>query len=848
MDSQSHADPRMPAPRRVVTLPTVLQVPRRSPSVSSLSSRTSALSSASRGPDELVETLYNHPYAKITSFTSGCVSYGSSNGLDEPEPGSLSPSSRLERTIAIGPFRIYRAPGSVAFLSCGAALQPILPKSQCWCIAEDNSQFVLQIRRPQYWRIEVPVADAEEVQQALHLRDVFDNILLFEKTECPFERSFTVELPPRPETPVIKKPWTSVGKHLIPTVFTADLSPPAPSPRVVSGRMRLKPVPRKTEFSSEDDTHSDEKEIPTPSVTQEDQITTVAESSEPEIENRGRRSEKKEKVAITTNAPVALSVYDKAGKSHAAGEPQIIEVRVDSDSSDQGKETDAQDLALTTLETKRDTEVDMAISQSEVRPSQAEAPEQVQISPDPCVINTRVSDPPASVPDVPLKRQDPKPKARVLQNSKAPRLVSASKILEPTLTMPLEESLLPKRPRQTVTVQECTNEPDAAPASTEEVFGDDDDGPSLWEGSGHVGAVDLKKKRMSRILAGRSAALQPQLTVMTAPPSRPRPSRPAAPSRPARRQPMRTRPAIQIPSPEPPAPSHTSDDTSPIGSTDGSTDSFHSLQSNQSWHSPITPLPASPTRSRAESPSGHRFPYPHDNIYKTPKVRVKDNSEAVTTPRTDVTVMPNSATLTNNSDSPMPRSPSEDSKLASPAYIESVKEEIRASALEERPALRNRARSASHTMSISQRRGLSPLPPAANLFTPPRQARPATALETVRKLPSSIIHKTVSIFMSPPGHLVNLMLQVAAKIAAGEWRGLVFGFNEGGEKIPVQWDYSDGELSSWEDDDDYHFCMGRFGSMRKDKEPEEQQQQSPPRVNDEPVGSPEEDSRGWEVD
>ncbi|KAK8076176.1 hypothetical protein PG994_003448 [Apiospora phragmitis] len=829
MDSQSQSDPRLPTPRRVATLPTVLQVPRRSPSISSLSSRTSALSSTSRGPDELVETLYNHPYVKITSFTSGQrISYGSSNGLDDPEPGSLPPSSRLERTIAIGPFRIYRAPGSVAFLSCGAALQPILPKSQCWCIAEDNSQFVLQIRRPQYWRIEVPVADAEEVQQALLLRDVFDNILLFEKTECPFQRSFTVELPPRPETPVIKKPWTSVGKNLIPTVFTSDLSPPAPSPRVVSGRMRLRPIPKKSDFSSEDDAHSDERENPTAPVVQEDQITDIVRLNENEVENRNIPSEN-ERVAITTNTPVALSVIDKPEKSHAMGEPQIIEVMVDSDSSDQqGKKTDTQDLALTTLDTKRDTEVDMAISQSEVRPSQAQAPEQAQISPDPCVINPRVSDLPA----IPLKRQDSKPTTRVFQNSKAPRLVSASKILEPTLTMPLEESLLPKRTKRTVSAQEYSSQSNAAPVTTEEVFGDDDDGPSLWEGSGNIGAVNLKKKRMSRILAGRSAALQPQLTVLTAPPSRPAP-----------RQPVQTRPAINIPTSERTAPSQTSDDTSPVGSTD----SFHSLQSSQSWHSTITPLPGSPPRLRPDSPPSHRFPYPHDNIVKTPRVRVKDNSEFVTTPKTttDITVMPSSATATNQSDSPMPRSPSEDSKLASPAYIESVKEEIRT-----RPVrLRHRARSASHTMSISQRRGLSPLPPAANLFTPPRQARPASRLETVRKLPSSIIHKTVEILMSPPGHLVNLMLQVAAKIAAGEWRGLVFGFNEGGEKIPVQWDYSDGEVSSWEDDDDYHFCMGRFGSMRKDREREEQQQQqSSPQANAEPVGSPEEDSRGWEVD
>ena len=40
-------------------------------------------------------------------------------------------------------------------------------------------------------------------------------------------------------------------------------------------------------------------------------------------------------------------------------------------------------------------------------------------------------------------------------------------------------------------------------------------------------------------------------------------------------------------------------------------------------------------------------------------------------------------------------------------------------------------------------------------------------------------------------------------IVSGEWRGLVFGFGESGEQIPVQWDYSDGEFSGLEDEDDY---------------------------------------------
>lgn len=35
------------------------------------------------------------------------------------------------------------------------------------------------------------------------------------------------------------------------------------------------------------------------------------------------------------------------------------------------------------------------------------------------------------------------------------------------------------------------------------------------------------------------------------------------------------------------------------------------------------------------------------------------------------------------------------------------------------------------------------------------------------------------------------MLNVAARIAAGEWRGFVFGMGEEGELVDVRWDWSD---------------------------------------------------------
>lgn len=96
----------------------------------------------------------------------------------------------------------------------------------------------------------------------------------------------------------------------------------------------------------------------------------------------------------------------------------------------------------------------------------------------------------------------------------------------------------------------------------------------------------------------------------------------------------------------------------------------------------------------------------------------------------------------------------------------------------------------------------------------------SSRLSLVRQLPRTIIHKTIEILLSPPSHLIDLMLKVAARIAAGEWRGYVSGVGEGGERIPVRWDWSDGdddgegELGGWGADEDWEFSRaGRRDSV-----------------------------------
>lgn len=168
---------------------------------------------SSSSSDSQIEVLYTLNSARIVDFTAlgPQARPGSSNGVPsvEDEVGKWSWVSPRERTIAIGPLRIYRAPGSVAFLNCANALRPILPKSQVWCV-DGDSKFVLQVRRPQYWRIEVSNKSEEERSKVDELKKVFEDILLFEKTPCPFQRDFEVALPEAPTTTITKRPWKPV--------------------------------------------------------------------------------------------------------------------------------------------------------------------------------------------------------------------------------------------------------------------------------------------------------------------------------------------------------------------------------------------------------------------------------------------------------------------------------------------------------------------------------------------------------------------------------------------------------------------------------------------------------------
>ncbi|KAI9726863.1 MAG: hypothetical protein M1834_001475 [Cirrosporium novae-zelandiae] len=165
---------------------------------------------------ENVETLYTHPSARIVSFSpmfslSRPMSYPqtANKASTNEEMGTLPWASLTERTIAAGALKFYRVSGSatskVSFLNSGKVLQPILAKSQCWCV-DGETKFVLRIRENAFYRIELPNNGQEDKDKAEELKQVLPKMLLYELTPCPFKRGFTVDLPEPPKD-IRKRPW-----------------------------------------------------------------------------------------------------------------------------------------------------------------------------------------------------------------------------------------------------------------------------------------------------------------------------------------------------------------------------------------------------------------------------------------------------------------------------------------------------------------------------------------------------------------------------------------------------------------------------------------------------------------
>ncbi|KAH9841299.1 Inheritance of peroxisomes protein 1 [Teratosphaeria destructans] len=153
------------------------------------------------GAAQGIETLYVHPSANVIKFTtSGPWSRSRSSG-DRPSSssggGTLPWASLTERTMAAGPLEIYRVPGTVSFLHSGALLHAILPRSQCWCV-DGVSKFALRVLQDTYYRIELPGETPEDLAKVEEFKVTLAKVLFYERTPCPFARTFTVDLPEQP--------------------------------------------------------------------------------------------------------------------------------------------------------------------------------------------------------------------------------------------------------------------------------------------------------------------------------------------------------------------------------------------------------------------------------------------------------------------------------------------------------------------------------------------------------------------------------------------------------------------------------------------------------------------------
>lgn len=144
-----------------------------------------------------IETLFSHSNGKVFKFN--CASAGG------PHPGTLSGS-----LLASGPLEVYRVPGSVSFLHSGTLLHAILPRTNCWCL-DNISKFAMRVLTDTYYRIELPAETEEELAQVEEFKATLQKVLFYERTACPFARTFDVPLPEEEQVKKKKRRNTTHG-------------------------------------------------------------------------------------------------------------------------------------------------------------------------------------------------------------------------------------------------------------------------------------------------------------------------------------------------------------------------------------------------------------------------------------------------------------------------------------------------------------------------------------------------------------------------------------------------------------------------------------------------------------
>lgn len=78
---------------------------------------------------------------------------------------------------------------------------------------EDGSKFILQIRPPSYWRIELVVSNSTGLDELNLLRSCLASVLLLDQTPCPFKESVLIMLPPESLSVKKRRPWKPLRSY-----------------------------------------------------------------------------------------------------------------------------------------------------------------------------------------------------------------------------------------------------------------------------------------------------------------------------------------------------------------------------------------------------------------------------------------------------------------------------------------------------------------------------------------------------------------------------------------------------------------------------------------------------------
>ena len=219
-----------------------------------------------------------------------------------------------------------------------------------------------------------------------------------------------------------------------------------------------------------------------------------------------------------------------------------------------------------------------------------------------------------------------------------------------------------------------------------------------------------------------------------------------------------------------------------------SVDSFHSFHS---FHSPIIPLPPSPPPSPpyTDPPSPSQYPH-YDLGIDVPRSRQHKRGAS------ELTVT--ASTFSLPSDSQTPKWPSFiDPSTPAHAIIPLLTNGADSQWFDAWPEPNTPSPPATVRSRVTRHRAYSPLPRPENIYSSHTRI-------SGHHLTTAILQKMMSLLLGPPVQLVALMLNIAARVADGAYRGMYLNSTDGETNVPCTWVHSESEEEArdvWEDDD-----------------------------------------------